>query len=88
MASINEFPSKPDIGSQELTEEIIRLRAYQLFEKRGFEHGHELEDWLHAEAEVMGNKPAELSAPAEAQDLGKKSDGSAQAKRTARATAA
>ncbi len=50
-------PSHPDIGSQELTEEIIRLRAYQLFEKRGYEHGHDREDWLEAEAEIMGRKP-------------------------------
>ena len=47
-----------DIGSQELTEEIIRLRAYHLFELRGYEHGHDLEDWLQAEAEVRGKKPA------------------------------
>ena len=43
-----------DKGSLELTEEYIRLRAYQLFEDRGNEHGHDLEDWLRAEAEVMG----------------------------------
>ncbi len=47
----------PDMGSQELTEEIIRMRAYQLFEQRGYEHGHDVEDWLQAEAEVMGKKP-------------------------------
>ena len=52
----------PDIGSLELTENIIRERAYQLFEKRGYEHGHDVEDWLQAEAEVMGKKSA---APAE-----------------------
>ncbi len=43
-----------DKGSLELTEEYIRLRAYQLFEERGYEHGHDIEDWLRAEAEVMG----------------------------------
>jgi Protein of unknown function (DUF2934) len=40
---------------QELQEQI-RLRAYQLFEERGAEHGHELEDWLQAEAEILGNR--------------------------------
>ena len=45
-------------GSLELTEEIISLRAYQLFEKRGRVHGHDLEDWLQAEAEIFGGKPA------------------------------
>jgi hypothetical protein len=45
-----------DIGSQELTEEIIRMRAYQLFEQRGCRHGYDVEDWLQAEAEVMGKR--------------------------------
>jgi len=29
----------------------IRLRAYELFEQRGREDGHDLDDWLRAEAE-------------------------------------
>jgi hypothetical protein len=44
-------------GSLELTEAIIRMRAYELFEQRGYQHGYDLEDWLQAEAEVMGKKP-------------------------------
>jgi DUF2934 family protein len=48
----------PDMGSQELTEEIIRMRAYQLFEQRGCRHGYDMDDWLQAEAEVMGKKPS------------------------------
>jgi hypothetical protein len=31
----------------------IRVRAYQLFEQRGREPGHDLEDWLQAEAEIV-----------------------------------
>ena len=46
----------PHLGSLELTEEIIQQRAYHLFEQRGREHGHDLEDWLQAEAEIMGKK--------------------------------
>ena len=46
----------PDIGSVELTEEIIRKRAYELFELHGCQHGHDMDDWLEAEAEVMGKK--------------------------------
>jgi hypothetical protein len=34
-------------------EQQIRQRAYQLYEARGREDGHELEDWLNAEAEVF-----------------------------------
>ena len=33
-------------------EEEIRRRAYQLFEERGREDGHDLDDWLRAEAEI------------------------------------
>lgn len=33
--------------------EQIRIRAYELFEQRGRDEGHELEDWLQAEAEVL-----------------------------------
>jgi HSP20 family molecular chaperone IbpA len=31
--------------------EKIRLRAYELFEQRGRENGHDVDDWLQAEAE-------------------------------------
>ncbi len=46
--------SNPDFP--ELTEEIIRQRAYELFEQHGCEPGHDLDDWLQAEADVMGKK--------------------------------
>jgi len=55
-ASSPETPKKETPGSLEMTEDIIRYRAYQLFEQRGCEPGHDLEDWLQAEAEVMGKK--------------------------------
>lgn len=32
--------------------ELIRERAYQLFEGRGRQSGHELDDWLQAEQEL------------------------------------
>jgi hypothetical protein len=52
----NEVPHFSNVDSVHLTEEIIRSRAYELFEQRGSEPGHELEDWLQAEAEVIGKK--------------------------------
>ncbi len=58
MPKEKEIAEFSDVGSQELTEDIIRLRAYQRFEQRGYDHGHDLEDWLQAEAEVMGKRPA------------------------------
>jgi hypothetical protein len=33
--------------------QAILLAAYYLAESRNFEPGHELEDWLNAEAQVM-----------------------------------
>jgi hypothetical protein len=50
--------AKPDKSSLELTEELIRVRAYQLYEERGSEGGHDIEDWLRVEAEIVGKKPA------------------------------
>lgn len=32
--------------------EFIRKRAYQLFEMRSRQSGHELDDWLQAEREI------------------------------------
>ena len=54
----NILAAKAGEGSLELTEELIRLRTYHFYENRGCEHGHDVEDWLEAEAEVMGKKPA------------------------------
>lgn len=45
----------------------VALAAYFIAEKRGFEPGHELEDWLAAEAQIAAAaqpsvvKPIELS---------------------------
>lgn len=44
------------------TEEDIRARAYELFEARGREEGHELEDWLRAEAEISGHRALDVAA--------------------------
>lgn len=44
------------VGSLELTEDVVRTRAYELFEQRGYQHGHDVEDWLQAEAELKGKK--------------------------------
>ena len=35
-------------------DERIRRRAYALYEERGRTDGHEIDDWLQAEAEVGG----------------------------------
>lgn len=58
MPKEREIAELSDVGSQELTEDIIRRRAFQLYEERGREHGHDWDDWLQAEAEVMGKNPS------------------------------
>jgi hypothetical protein len=44
----NETQMYEPVFSQE-----IRVRAYELFEQRGRESGHDLDDWLQAEAEIV-----------------------------------
>jgi hypothetical protein len=58
MKSSQVVPSKPiktDLqkadGGGELQDQI-RARAYQLYEQRGRDDGHDLDDWLHAQAEL------------------------------------
>jgi hypothetical protein len=40
----------------------IRLRAYELYEARGREDGHDLENWLRAEAEITGSTAERVAA--------------------------
>ncbi len=51
---VPSLPIKTDLqktdGGGELQDQI-RARAYQLYEQRGRDDGHELDDWLQAEAE-------------------------------------
>ena len=39
----------------------IERRAYELYEARGFEHGHDGEDWLRAESELLLNVPVDIT---------------------------
>ena len=43
------------MSGQEL-EDQIRQRAYELYEERGKEDGHELEDWFRAKEEITTKK--------------------------------
>ena len=48
-------PTAVTSDQQEL-EHQIRLRAYELYQARGCEDGHEVEDWLRAEEEIREKK--------------------------------
>jgi len=54
--------AKPDQSSLESADDLIRVRAYQLYEERGRDDGHELDDWLVAESELLGKKPSASAA--------------------------
>ena len=41
---------KTDGGSK--LQDQVRARAFQLYEQRGRDEGHDLDDWLQAEAEL------------------------------------
>jgi hypothetical protein len=49
------------IGDQRIAEQI-RVRAYELFEQRGRREGHDREDWVRAEAEILSKFQREKSA--------------------------
>ena len=53
-SQIVPVPIKTDLqktdGGGELQDQI-RARAYQLYEQRGRDDGHDLDDWFQAEAE-------------------------------------
>ena len=51
------------------SEEQVRARAYQIFKERGGEPGHDMDDWLQAEYELLQlpvHKIAEMEPPAPA----------------------
>jgi len=43
-------------------DELIRQRAYELYEKRGKQEGNEVDDWLQAEQEVLAAETTEKLA--------------------------
>jgi hypothetical protein len=57
---ISISPAKQDLSKESNVEvlEKIRLRAYELYEQRGRREGHDLEDWLKAESEVIAKPVA------------------------------
>ena len=49
-----EMPSEPYRSAALPSKDAIRMRAYQLYERRGRGDGHALEDWVIAESEMNG----------------------------------
>jgi Protein of unknown function (DUF2934) len=61
MPTPKPFEVKKAASSTSLEEEI-RIRAYQLYEERGYTPGHENEDWLVAEREILSRGDTQQSA--------------------------
>ena len=65
-STVDPSPFSRPASADDIAErhERIALAAYRRAEERGFEPGHELDDWLAAEREIdgedsdLGNRPA------------------------------
>jgi HSP20 family molecular chaperone IbpA len=51
----------PTLKALQDTVEMVRQRAFELFEHRGFGPGNELADWVQAEHDLFWVPPAELA---------------------------
>jgi DUF2934 family protein len=58
-------PKKPALTATSETEDLesqIRQRAHELYQERGQEDDHDLEDWLRAEEEITEKKVRTIAA--------------------------
>ena len=55
-STVTSEPQEVDLEHQ------IRLRAHELYEARGREDGHELDDWLRAEEEITQKQVRAIAA--------------------------
>ncbi len=56
----NDAGSVPALKAMQDKVELVRQRAFDLFERRGRHHGNEIDDWIQAERELFWVPPAEL----------------------------
>jgi HSP20 family molecular chaperone IbpA len=57
----NKVETAPSLKALKDTVEMIRQRAFELFERRGYSPGDEMADWVQAERDLFWVPPAELS---------------------------
>jgi len=55
-AKPQEIPTQTDL------EERIRRRAYEIYQARGSEGGHDLDHWLEAESEIRAQQTRSMAA--------------------------
>ena len=57
-------PVDANNSPEPILEQALRLRAYELYVRRGMTHGHHVEDWVQAEAElVYGHSTSDSNVP-------------------------
>lgn len=59
--TLKAVPTESVVDNQAIYE-IIAKKAYELYEKRGGQHGHDLEDWLEAERSVLSDGKTQASS--------------------------
>lgn len=69
----------PPDGEIPESEESIRLAAYFIAERRGFEPGHELDDWLAAEALIGATAERSVRSPGSQTGRSSRDEGDAMA---------
>jgi hypothetical protein len=52
----------PKVPYSHHVEEQIRQRAYELYDARGREDGHDMDDWFRAEQEVLNRTTRSVAA--------------------------
>ena len=60
--STTQTPRSSREGQDGIVHELIRLRAYELYEQRGGADGSELDDWIQAESEILGDSKLDRAA--------------------------
>ena len=61
-ANAQKKPPGTAPGAPPVLEHQISLRAHELYEARGREDGHAMEDWLRAEEEITNKKAHTIAA--------------------------
>jgi len=63
-AALTAVPATKGAPSAEELHQLIAVTAYYLAQRRNFEPGHELEDWLAAEAQIQADVESSKGFPA------------------------
>lgn len=59
--ALKAVPTDSVVDNQAIYE-IIAKKAYELYEKRGGQPGHDLEDWLEAEQSILSEEKTQASS--------------------------